>query len=1040
MRKILNKVIVVLITASFLLGYTQLFSNVVYAAEKAKYVRLSDDKLIYEKNKPITITLSKEIDKSSLKQKNVYIMDNNNKVYDVSVKISTDNKKIIVTPPAEGYKKNVRYTVYVKDIKSKNGKKIRENVKQSFTYTPEISPKDPNTKNDSSGEQKKVEPKASYELKKNVVSVNDADKFNDFAIKVLEEAKGNDDSTVIEVAKEIFEKKPSVGETVWIKPTDKYLQGLVFKVNSIEDRKGSYYIHAGKASIEDLFSNLKISENYKTDDIKSNKSRRSKRDTEGHDVSIASMNVGVSGNVDVDIRQKKFDLSVNVYSDLGARVSIGEKVTKEYKKDLFNNSFYVATPIPGLIINSNIDGKFKFTFESNSEVSGDVHIKLSRTVGVRFNKDKNKFEDYSKDNDSNIGINVNSSGSLNINPKISVEPKVGITIGAPIKYLNVNIGNIFFQLEIGPKMSININGNISLSYSLSDEKFKYDSKVKISGSLDLRFHFKAGLNSDTLDFIKVMVGYKNVDISLTIADVDKSLYKYSFDTDSQNGSTSSDKTDRENELSYEEASEKYKNIDVTNPSDDNIYAINNFFRDDGRVRGLRKSNKAKILFIPKTIDGIEVEAISIPTIGDVEYYNINEVFIPNTVTYISGLGHHYIEHLNLAYGVENIPSGAFKGNILKKLILPDSVEKIDSEAFMKNELTYIKLSDNLSRIGEAAFLKNKLESVSIPNSVSGIYEKTFMDNRISSVDIPESVKHIGKLAFANNLLEYVRIPSGINTIKAYSFNNNKIKQINLPDNLEVIEENSFGHNLLEKVLIPEKVNFIGEEAFSKNRISSVNIPNSVKHIGKGAFVSNRLYSIKIPSSITYIEEYSFSDNRLSSLNIPSSVTHIGSNAFRHNNLTSLNIPSSVTYIGSGAFAENNLSSLNIPSSITSISYGAFRYNDLTSLNIPSSVTSIGSNAFDSNNLSSVKFTENLTSIGESAFMNNNLYSINIPSGVDKIGNLAFSKNSLSSVFIPESVTSIGADAFKDNPLRYVEMPEKLKGSLNLPKDCTVKYY
>lgn len=142
------------------------------------------------------------------------------------------------------------------------------------------------------------------------------------------------------------------------------------------------------------------------------------------------------------------------------------------------------------------------------------------------------------------------------------------------------------------------------------------------------------------------------------------------------------------------------------------------------------------------------------------------------------------EELNLVIssqynGVEivGIADGAFAGNQLTSVVIPDSVTHIGDGAFAYNLLTSVTIPDGVTYIGDYAFFSNLLPSVTIPNSVTYIGDGAFYFNRLTSMTIPNSVTHIGGWAFEYNEISTANIPNSVTFIGAYAFANNPILNI-----------------------------------------------------------------------------------------------------------------------------------------------------------------------------------------------------------------------------------------------------------------------
>ena len=198
-------------------------------------------------------------------------------------------------------------------------------------------------------------------------------------------------------------------------------------------------------------------------------------------------------------------------------------------------------------------------------------------------------------------------------------------------------------------------------------------------------------------------------------------------------------------------------------------------------------------------------------------------------------------------------------------------------------------------IGVGAFEGNQLTSVVIPNSVTTIGNNAFNENNLTSVVIPNSVTTIGAGAFQENQLTSVEIPDSVTEIGIIAFQGNQLTSVVIPDFVISIGNGAFIDNQLTSVVIGNSVTEIGEGAFQNNVLTSVvfKSPSSVISIGNDAFQGNQLTFVEIPNSVTSIGNNAFEGNQLTSVIIGSSVESIGLNAFRNNNLTSVIVPKSV---------------------------------------------------------------------------------------------------------------------------------------------------
>ena len=131
--------------------------------------------------------------------------------------------------------------------------------------------------------------------------------------------------------------------------------------------------------------------------------------------------------------------------------------------------------------------------------------------------------------------------------------------------------------------------------------------------------------------------------------------------------------------------------------------------------------------------------------------------------------------------VETIGTGAFYGNKLTQVIIPNSVKSIGNSAFETNELTEVIIGNSVESIGDHAFQNNKLTEVSIGNSVNSIETGVFQNNKLTQVNIPNSVKFIRASSFRNNKLTEVSIPNSVIIIGGGAFSDNTgLTSFNLP--------------------------------------------------------------------------------------------------------------------------------------------------------------------------------------------------------------------------------------------------------------------
>lgn len=203
------------------------------------------------------------------------------------------------------------------------------------------------------------------------------------------------------------------------------------------------------------------------------------------------------------------------------------------------------------------------------------------------------------------------------------------------------------------------------------------------------------------------------------------------------------------------------------------------------VTGVEESSFNEVIEIPAEINGYTVKYIDdYFSIGmDAEY--INEIIIPDTVTYIG--------------------ESAFAF---------DSGDDYDD---MISGVKTIVLPSNLTYIGEGAFRFNtKLKEINIPETVTYIGSRAFSGcDSLEEVYIPGTARVIGRSVFAgcDNLRE-VTLGEGLESIPKYAFESCKrLEKVNLPNSTIRISKYAFYNcTSLESVTVKDNTS-IGENAF-----------------------------------------------------------------------------------------------------------------------------------------------------------------------------------------------------------------------------------
>ena len=373
--------------------------------------------------------------------------------------------------------------------------------------------------------------------------------------------------------------------------------------------------------------------------------------------------------------------------------------------------------------------------------------------------------DYTKGQDISGNLKLLNESDLISNNKFTIKNGIGISA--------VNIGiNSTCTIEGYGSIYLNVT-NISETFTTGDSKgaLKYavlsntstittPSSVTVDSLLNQSFDIVSTgsiTSSDTITLLTKQLSNTEIYKYLVVIYVDNALAGNSITSASFQGNISAD-AEQGTALTPEYCftlSDKDENQKTA------AIASNGYNCYEGNSNGYETITNINI---PEKINGYTITSIKE---GAFCKYNkrgnssscsggvgLTAVIMPDTITTIGGL--------------------SFAGNEIKKVKLSASLITLDSVcceyaagacrnycgAFYGDKLTQIELPDTLVTIGKGTFSANLLSNITIPDSVTTIDDKAFFDNQLTSITIPNSVTTIGWIAFGYNKLNYVLINSG----------------------------------------------------------------------------------------------------------------------------------------------------------------------------------------------------------------------------------------------------------------------------------------
>lgn len=388
-------------------------------------------------------------------------------------------------------------------------------------------------------------------------------------------------------------------------------------------------------------------------------------------------------------------------------------------------------------------------------------------------------------------------------------------------------------------------------------------------------------------------------------------------------------------------------------------------------------------------------------IYDIEHETIDlqEIIIPNTVTYISTQLFPKLSFCKKIYiqdGARELSvytSSSKHYNCVEDIRVPDSMEKFNGFNYLNN-LKKIDLSNtNLKELYNLFGYCKNLNDIKLPKSIVTI-SSCFSYTDIEEVVIPEGVRDISNSFNGCKRLKKLVLPKSLVRI-ADSFNECIIDEVDISNcsNLKELERVFSDCIFIEKVSLPEQLEVIGRRCFSD---------------------CLRLENIELSDNIREIEDAAFSDTRIKSITLGSKFEKLG-NCLNKNIKITLN--KNLTTIPIYAFLKyREIGSIDIQGSIEEVSLGAFNGTLLKEIELPISVEKISAEAFkDCVRLANINLQDltNLEEIGPSAFYKTGITKAIFNESLVSIGDSAFESSKLKYVLIPKSVRYIGKKAFAD---------------------------
>lgn len=467
--------------------------------------------------------------------------------------------------------------------------------------------------------------------------------------------------------------------------------------------------------------------------------------------------------------------------------------------------------------------------------------------------------------------------------------------------------------------------------------------------------------------------------------------------------------------------------------------------------GKEKLEKTKTIAIPKYVENTDGSKKLVEGIGKEAFKNmgIEGITFPSDldgkkdfVIDAGAFSGNNISSLSIPNYVKFIDSEAFKGNKITSLYIPASVLRIGNASFQGNEISKLEFSDDveLIQIDNYSFSGNKIKEVHLPYSIFKLLGEVFKDqkNRDEIDDRKVSLytrnpKHLTEETYIQTKSEYHKF-----ILKGENVNREELyKEIKEANKLNPSEYNSEKWNVFENVLNNAKAVFEKEDSTQAQINEQLNkLSDALAVLTDGV---NKTDLRKLISSIGDLKETLYTSESWKNLmdeKAKAQSTLDKSKDQKEIDAAKNSLQKAIDELKIKDEMKYNVDDFTFNGTvITGYSEkGKEKFKTNKYLVIPEkndkgqNITEIGKQAFETtdgvimgtdtvkspNGLLSVSIPDSVTKIDEGAFRFNRIKTIKLPSKLREIGLQAFNGNTLISVSIPDSVIKVGAGAFSVN--------------------------